>query len=197
MYLYIKLLGLIYFFLKKSEIQKVFVQKLHWIYIFCSPSGILSLPILKYFLSLLDSTNCYHWSTIAFVCFSRTFPNGEYVNLACSVICLWLEDNISSPVRYSYLSIFPDDNADTFATSLLISYCNFSILILLSKRFFLKCKEWAYARVASITKKEYGFAVHFLYRLIKSWKSIYKERLNAICWSSCLFGIFIIQLLWD
>ena len=136
-------------------------------------------------------------SSIVFVCFSKALPKKEYANWTSSITLLWSGGSIFSPVRYSYLSIFPDDNADTFATSLLISYLNFSILILLSKRFFLKCKEWAYARVASITKKEYGFAVHFLYRLIKSWKSIYKERLNAICWSSCLFGIFTIQLLWD
>ena len=31
---------------------------------------------------------------------------------------------------------------------------------ILSKRLFLKCEE-LYARVVSITKKEYGFAVHF------------------------------------
>ena len=39
----------------------------------------------------------------------------EYANLAYSIICLWLEFNVSSPVRYSYLSILPDDNADIFA----------------------------------------------------------------------------------
>ena len=64
---------------------------------------------------------------------------------------------------YSYLSISPDDNADTFAASLLISYCNFSFLILssvvligfyiLSKRFFLKRKGLSDAKVVSITKK--------------------------------------------
>ena len=41
-------------------------------------------------------------------------------NYLCSVICLWLEENISSPVRYSFLSIFPDDKADIFAASLLL-----------------------------------------------------------------------------
>ena len=69
---------------------------------------------------------------IVFVCFSEDFPNRDYVNLACSIIFLWLEGNISSPGRYSYLSVFPDDNADIFAASLLISYYNFSSLILLS-----------------------------------------------------------------
>ena len=67
------------------------------------------------------------------------------------------------PVKYSYLSIFPDYNADTFAASQLISYCNFSALILpsvviisfyiLSKRFFLKRKGLSDARVVSITNK--------------------------------------------
>ena len=56
--------------------------------------------------------------------------------------------------------------------SLLISYCIFSSIILssiviisfyiISKRFFLKHEELSDTRVVSITKKEYGFAVHFL-----------------------------------
>ena len=104
------------------------------------------------------------------VCFSKTFPKGEHTNLACSIICLWLEGNISSPVRY-YLSISPDDNADIFAASPSISYCYFSSLILSSivmisfyipsKRFSLKQKRLSDATVASIAKKEYGFAIHF------------------------------------
>ena len=67
------------------------------------------------------------------------------------------------PVKYSYLSIFPDYNADIFAASLLISYCNFSSLILpsvviisfyvLPKRFFLKRKRLSDARIVSITNK--------------------------------------------
>ena len=36
------------------------------------------------------------------------------------------------------------------------------ILYILSKRFFLKREGSSNARVASITKKEYGFAMHFL-----------------------------------
>ena len=53
---------------------------------------------------------------------------------------------------------FSDDNADIFAASLLISYCNFSSLILssifmisfytLSKRFSLKRKELSDERVS-------------------------------------------------
>ena len=77
-----------------------------------------------------------------------------------------------SPIGNSYLSILPDDNVDIFATSLLISHCNSSSLILLSAalinfyilstRFFLIRKGLSDVRVVSITKKEYGFAVHFL-----------------------------------
>ena len=40
---------------------------------------------------------------------------------------------------------------------------------ILSKRFFPKHKELSDARVVSITKKEYGFAVNFLKRVIKCW----------------------------
>ena len=76
-----------------------------------------------------------------------------------------LEDDSKGPRGSisSLLSVFPDDNADTFAAFQLISYCNFSSLILssivmisfyvLSKRFFLKRKRLSDARVASITKK--------------------------------------------
>ena len=85
--------------------------------------------------------------------------------VACSIICLRLESNISSPVRYSYLSILPDENVHIFAASLLILHCSFSSLILssiamitfyiLSKRFFLKRKRLFNARVVSTTKTEY------------------------------------------
>ena len=64
---------------------------------------------------------------------------------------------------------------------------------IISKRFFLNCERLSDARVASATKKEYGFAVHFLYRFIKTLKSISDEWLNAICCSCRLFGIFIIK----
>ena len=111
-------------------------------------------------------------SSIVFACFQRLFPKGEYVNLAFSIIWLPLEGIAYSTVRYSYLSTFLDDNADIFATSLLISYCSFSFLILssiiiisfyiLSTRFCLKPKRLSNARVESLTKKEYGYTVHFL-----------------------------------
>ena len=69
-----------------------------------------------------------------------------------------------------------------FAASLLMLLYNFfsqiisSIIIIsfyvLSKRIFLKSEGLSDARVASITKKEYGFAVHFLKRFMKTLKSI-------------------------
>ena len=119
------------------------------------------------------------------------FPKGKYANLVSSIICLWLEGNISSSVKYLYLSIIPD-----YAVSLLIWYCTFSSIILLSivmisfyilsTRFFLKCKELSYASVAPINKEEYALT----HKVIKS---ISDEWLNPICWSSHLFGIFIIK----
>ena len=112
-----------------------------------------------YLLFLLVSIVC--------VCVCKAFPKGWYVNLACSIICLWLEGNISSPGRYLYLSIFLDDHADTFTASLLKSYCSFPSLIsssivmiifyILAKRFLLRHEGLSDARVASLTKKEYGY----------------------------------------
>ena len=130
-------------------------------------------------------------------CFSYALPIGEYVNLACSIILVWSDCNIPLPVRYSYLSILAEEDTDIFAASLLITNYHFSCLILwpivminfyiLSKRLFLKRGELSDAKVVSITKKEYGFAVHFLQRFIKS---ISDEWLNAICWSSFFFWNF-------
>ena len=109
--------------------------------------------------------------SIVFICFYNSLPRGEYVNLACSITCLSLEGNILLPVRNSYLSNFPDNNAAIFSASLLISYCIFSSQILssiimisfyiLSKRFYLKHDGLFCARVAPIAKKEYEFAIHF------------------------------------
>ena len=92
-------------------------------------------------LSLLDLTHCIPcsssaficfspWSSIVFLCFSKTLLREEHVNLAYSIILLWSKGSISSPLRYSYSSTFQDDSADIFAASLLISYCHFSSLIL-------------------------------------------------------------------
>ena len=114
----------------------------------------------------------YLFFSLIFNYFSNVLPRGEYVNFGCSIILFWSDGNIPSLVRYSYLSILPDNNADIFAASLLISYCSFSSLIfssivminfyLVSKRFFLKREELSDARVVSITKTEYGCAVDFL-----------------------------------
>ena len=59
--------------------------------------------------------------------FSIVFPKERNIKLAGSIILLPSDSNISSPVRYSYLSIFADDNADIFAASLLISVFQFLI----------------------------------------------------------------------
>ena len=67
--------------------------------------------------------------------------------------------SIASPGRNSCLSIFPDDQGDIFAASLLILCCSFSSLILssvamiFSTRLFLKRKGLSNARVDSLTKK--------------------------------------------
>ena len=59
------------------------------------------------------------WSSTVFICFSKAFSKEENINLACCMIWIWSEYNISSPVRYSFLSILSDDNAYIFGASLL------------------------------------------------------------------------------
>ena len=83
------------------------------------------LKCLYLFFSLIFICFClfFPWSSIVFL--YNAFSKGEYVDLACSATLLWSNGNISAPVGYSYLLIFPDCNADTFTASLLISYCNF------------------------------------------------------------------------
>ena len=70
------------------------------------------------------------WCSVTFVCFSKAFSKVESLNLGCSVIWLWLDDNISLPPRYSYLVIFLDDNADISTAFLSVSYCSFSSLVI-------------------------------------------------------------------
>ena len=88
-------------------------------------SGITSLIVDFLVLGFKTSTA----STYFFLCFSKALPREEYIYLACSITLPWSEDSISSPVRYSYLPILPDDKAaffkDFFAASMLISYCSF------------------------------------------------------------------------
>ena len=67
-----------------------------------------------------------------FYLFCKCFTERRICKLCLFYYLLWSDGNISSPVRYSYLSSFPDDNPDIFAASRLISYCIFSSLILLS-----------------------------------------------------------------
>ena len=67
--------------------------------------------------------------------------------------------------------ILPNDKDDIFVTSLSILYCSFSFLTLSSivrisfyipfKRLFLKREGLPDAKVACITKKEYGFVGNF------------------------------------
>ena len=89
-----------------------------------------------------------------------------------SIILLWSEDKISSPVRYSYLPILPDDNGDIFYASLLIylqSYYQLISFYILSNRLFLKGKELSDRRKASVTKKESRFSVHFYTSWMIKW----------------------------
>ena len=68
--------------------------------------------------------------------FSNALQAGEYVNLVCYVILLWSDGNIYSLVRYLFLSILSDGNANIFAASLLISYCTFYLLLFLKNPFW-------------------------------------------------------------
>ena len=98
--------------------------------------------------------------------------------------------------KYSYLPILPDDNADIFAVSLLIPRCTFLSLILssiaaisfyiLSKRFFLKCKEWSDIRVVSIW---FGSAVFI--KIHKVFKVNIPWMIKRNFWSCLKFAIFL------
>ena len=139
-------------------------------------------------LDIISSFPCYFkcfcffcpWSLIVFFFFSKAFSKVSF---------FLAEGSISSPVRHSYLSIFPDDGADIFAAFLLISCCNFSSLILssivmissyvISEVFFLKCERLIDARVASITKKQYGFIkIHKIFK-VNIWWMISKKHSTA------------------
>ena len=61
------------------------------------------------------------------------------------------------------------------------------------KFFFLNLKGLSDACVVSLTKKEYGSAVHFLWILMKFLVLISDEWFGAICGSSLLLGIFMIK----
>ena len=110
----------------------------------------------KFMLIFLISSNCFfHWSSIAFNCFSFLtsiffsllnnpsfwssllskplvkLPSGDYSNLACSTV-LRLRPK-SSPVKYSYLCKLLEDNADVLAAFLSKSYCASFFIIFLRK----------------------------------------------------------------
>ena len=113
------------------------------------------------------------WFSIVFIYFSKGFPRREEVNLACFIIYFWLQGNISSPVRYSYLLILPDDKVKIFAASMLISYYRFSSLIWSSiymiilhtyfKRCFLNLNGLSDVKVVSLPKKD-TFLGYMFYR---------------------------------
>ena len=89
-----------------------------------------SVPGICFFILTSVAFVCFlSASSTGFVCISKAFPIGELVFYTIRTSLLYnptlIRCNISSPVRYSYLSILPDDNADIFAASLLLSYCTF------------------------------------------------------------------------
>ena len=63
----------------------------------------------------------------------------------------------------------------------------------ISKRFHLNLKGLSDVSVVSLTKKDYGSAVYLLKILMKSLELISDEWLSAICWSTLLFGTFMIK----
>ena len=67
------------------------------------------------------------------------------------------------------------------------------LLYIYFRRFCLNLKRLSDASVVSLTKKEYGSAVHFLQILMKSLKLMSDEWFSAIYWSPLLFGIFMIK----
>ena len=119
-------------------------SKLSNFILFCNCVIYVNLSIIKhcnwffennfsiYWLILLEKIKDYKASTFFFVSFSKAFPERKYVNLDCCIVWVWLESTISSPVRYSYLSILPDENSDICAASLSLSYYNFAFLTLSS-----------------------------------------------------------------
>ena len=58
-------------------------------------------------------------------------PNGEYSNLACSIVFGFKHKPL--PVKYSYVSRLLEDNADILAAFLSKSYCASFYIIFLFK----------------------------------------------------------------
>ena len=63
-------------------------------------------------------------------------------------------------LAYQFAGFFTFDLFDLLIL-ILGSITTLYLLYILSKRFFLKYKGLSDARVVSVTKKEYGFVVHF------------------------------------
>ena len=86
------------------------------------------------------------------------------MNEAYCIIWIWLKGNISSTVKYSCLSNFPDDNVNIFPVSLLISYYTFSSrmfsLTIMISSYILS--ERSDARVALFSEKNIILQYNFL-----------------------------------
>ena len=127
--------------------------------------------------SILISKSCFPCSLIVFICFSSWFPivliclsnafsRSEYTNLFLCIIWLGLKVKSFSPIWYLYLSVFTDDNADIFPTSLLTSYCSFTSLIFSSILHY-----YIFYSILKITLK--GYLIAALHRL---------PRKNIVLW---------------
>ena len=68
-----------------------------------SPSIDFSFWFSSGFKAFKASSFFIYCSPIIFICFSSALPSGEYVQLACFIIFLWLERHISSHVRFLLL----------------------------------------------------------------------------------------------
>ena len=95
--------------------------------------------------------------------FFEAFCSDEYVSIAFSVTLYYCEENISSTIKCSYISLFlADQKADVFAASLLILFCNFWYLILLESNMisFYACLD-IYIYYQNDLNNQYYFAVYY------------------------------------
>ena len=93
--------------------------------------------VFEWFLLLPTGLQNFDFSSLIFNCFYlvlESFYHSRICKFCFLIIWLWLKGNISSPVRDSYLSVLPDDNADGFAASLLVLYCK--AMSRISSKFF-------------------------------------------------------------
>ena len=102
--------------------------------------------------------------------------SGSFIISGSSLLCEITCGNISSSLRYSYLSILPDDNTDIFAAVVLMSYCNCSFSKF-SSIFMINFNALSDEKVESLTKANYCFIVPFLQNFEKSFNSISDEPL--------------------